>query len=156
MLFTGSPTRSLQSDFSQTAHSRAFWAKSGFCARIPSYLFIRIWGCCWVPPPFFSLNKNKPELHHSFSIFLQSHKNFLYSRFQGLGNRATSLQKTVAICSKYKIAYFLLATLQGSGWRERRLLSGEIGSGPGLLSKLSCGWETIFFLIIFHISLETD
>lgn len=51
----------------------------------------------------------------------------------------------MAICSKYKIAYFLLATLQGFGWRERILLSGEISSGPGLLSKLSRGWERIFF-----------
>ena len=80
-----------------------------------SYLFTRI------------LLKKKKKLDHSFTIFLLwSHKNFLCSKFQSLGNRATSLVKTVAICSKYKIAYFPLATLQGFGWRERILLSGEI------------------------------
>lgn len=70
---------------------------------------------------------------YSFSIFLLwSHKNFLYSNFQSLGNRAASLEKTVAICSKYKIAYFPLATLQGFRWRERILFSREIGRDQAL------------------------
>lgn len=63
---------------------------------------------------------------YSFTIFLLgSHKNFLYSKFQSLGNRATSLEKTVAICSKYKIAYFPLASLQGPEWRGRLLPCGR-------------------------------
>lgn len=80
-----------------------------------SYLFTRIW-------------KKKKNLDHSVTIFLLwSHKNFLYSKFQSLGNRAASLEETVAICSTYKIAYFPLATLQRFGWKERILLSGETG-----------------------------
>lgn len=67
---------------------------------------------------------------YSFTIFLLwSHKNFLYPKFQSLGNRATSLGNTVAICSKYKIAYFPLATLQrgggGKGYSSLKR-SGEI------------------------------
>lgn len=55
----------------------------------------------------------------------------------------------MAICSKYKIAYFLLATLQGfSGGKGYYSLEGS-GSGPGLLSKLNCGWERFFFKLSF-------
>lgn len=50
----------------------------------------------------------------------------------------------MAICSKYKIAYFLLAPLQGFSGGKGYSLEGP-GSGPGLLSKLSCGWERGFF-----------
>ena len=57
--------------------------------------------------------------------------------------------KTVAICSKYKIAYFPLATLQGFGWRERILLSGEIRlwTWPNVKTWLWVG--KTFFKIIY-------
>lgn len=104
-----------------------------------SYLFMRI--------GLKKEKEKKKKLDHSFTIFLLwSHKNFLYSKFQSLGNRATSLVKTVAICSKYKIAYFPLAILQELGGGKGFSSLEQSGSERGLLSKLSCGWERKFFL----------
>lgn len=138
MFFTGTSYK--EHKVTYTAHLMSC-VKFSFYIYISSYLFIRIW---------FLKNKNK--LDHSFNIFLLgSHKNFLYSKFQSLGNRATSLEKTVAICSKYKIAYFPLANLQGI-WVEGKDTPLWRDQAPNLDNCQNLLWVEENFLKIIYLS----